>query len=53
MAAFAAYEGILFAISAMSATGLSNFAPAVVLRIFLINASSRLLKKSLFDVVGV
>jgi hypothetical protein len=40
MAAFAAYEGILFAISAMSATGLSNFAPAVVLRIFVINSTT-------------
>jgi len=40
MAAFAAYEGILFAISAMSVTGLSNFAPAIVLRIFLINATA-------------
>jgi hypothetical protein len=40
MAAFAAYEGILFAISAMSVTSLSNFAPAIVLRIFLINATA-------------
>jgi hypothetical protein len=40
MAAFAAYEGILFAISAMSVTGLSNFAPAIVLRIFLINTTA-------------
>ena len=40
MAAFAAYEGILFAISAMSATGIADFAPAIVLRIFLINATA-------------
>jgi hypothetical protein len=40
MAAFAAYEGILFAISAMSVTGLANFAPAIVLRVFLINATT-------------
>jgi hypothetical protein len=40
MAAFAAYEGILFAISAMSATGIADFAPVIVLRIFLINATA-------------
>ena len=38
LAAFAAYEGALFAISTASANGVSNFAPAIVLRIFLINA---------------
>jgi hypothetical protein len=40
LAAFAAYEGALFAISAISANGLSNFAPAIVLPIFLINAAA-------------
>jgi hypothetical protein len=38
LAAFAAYQGALFAISTASANGVSNFAPAIVLRIFLINA---------------
>jgi hypothetical protein len=40
LTAFTAYEGALFAISAMTANGLSNFAPAIVLRIFLINAAA-------------
>jgi hypothetical protein len=40
LAAFAAYEGALFAISAMTANGHSNFAPAIVLRIFMINATA-------------
>ena len=40
LAAFAVYEGVLCTISAMSAAGISNFAPAIVLRIFLINAAA-------------
>jgi hypothetical protein len=40
LAAFAAYEGALYAISALTANGLPNFAPAIVLRIFLINATA-------------
>jgi hypothetical protein len=39
LAAFVTYEGVLWAISGMTANGLSNFAPAIVLRIFLINAA--------------
>jgi len=40
LAAFAAYEGAIYAISAISANGLSNFGPAIVLRIFFINAAA-------------
>jgi hypothetical protein len=40
LAAFAVYEGVLCTISAMSAAGISNFAPAIVLRIFLTNAAA-------------
>lgn len=38
LTSFAVYEGALFAISPASANGVANFAPAIVLRIFLINA---------------
>jgi hypothetical protein len=40
LAACAAYEGALLAVAALSASGLQNFAPAVILRIFAINAAS-------------
>jgi hypothetical protein len=40
LAAFAAYEGALLAVAALSASGLQNFAAAVILRIFAINAAS-------------
>ncbi|MCI0465851.1 MAG: hypothetical protein L0Y57_02420 [Beijerinckiaceae bacterium] len=40
LAAFAAYEGALFVISAAAASGIENFAPAIAGRIFLINAAA-------------
>ncbi|MCI0468252.1 MAG: hypothetical protein L0Y57_14840 [Beijerinckiaceae bacterium] len=40
LAAFAAYEGALFALSAAAGSGLSSFAPAIAGRIFLINAAA-------------
>jgi hypothetical protein len=40
LAAFATYEGALYAISVMSANGLPNFAPSIVARIFMINAAA-------------
>jgi hypothetical protein len=40
LAAFATYEGALLAVSALTASGLQNFAPAIVLRIFALNGAS-------------